>query len=163
MATRSSTTAIRSKIMRSVKSNNTGPELALQKLLYSMGYRFRLHNSLLPGRPDICLSRKRAIFVHGCFWHQHAGCRKSGIPKSNLSYWRPKLRKNVERDRRTRRALQKMGWRILVIWQCNLKNEKAVRNKLKKFLGPPAAGPQRSAANVASAQFAPLLIAHRNR
>jgi len=115
-----------------------------------MGYRYRLYNSLLPGKPDISLAqKKKAIFLHGCFWHQHAGCQKSGVPKSNLDYWKPKLRKNVERDRGARRALRKIGWRVLVIWQCNLRNEKAVRTKLKKFLGPPPARPKRGAPNPA--------------
>jgi len=151
MRTKLKTTATRSAIMRAVRSKNTGPELVLRRLLSEMGYRYRLHNSFLPGKPDVSFGRrKKVIFLHGCFWHQHAGCEKSGVPKSNLSYWKPKLRRNVERDRQVRRALRKLGWRLMVIWQCSLRNESAIRYRLRQFLGPPSGHAKRSAANSAS-------------
>src|ERR1043166_5155709 len=102
--------SIRSDIMRAVRSKNTGPELFVRSLLSAMGYRYRLHKASLPGRPDFAIvSKRKAIFVHGCFWHQHPRCRKAGMPKSNVNYWEAKLRRNVERDRLARRALRKMG------------------------------------------------------
>jgi DNA mismatch endonuclease, patch repair protein len=142
----------RSKIMQAVRSRDTGPELALRRLLSSMGYRYRLHSASLPGKPDISIAGKqKAIFVHGCFWHQHPRCRKSGVPKSNLAYWEPKLRRNVERDHLAQRALRKMGWEVLVVWQCSLRNEKKVRTKLRKFLGFPTARAKRRATNAPTA------------
>src|SRR5713226_4333281 len=124
----------RSGIMRAVRSKHTGPELQLRKLLSEMGYRYRLNEASLPGKPDVCLASKRkAIFVHGCFWHQHSHCRKAGMPKTNQSYWAPKLRGNVERDREVRRKLRKMGWGVLIVWQCGLKNVELTRTKLRKF------------------------------
>jgi DNA mismatch endonuclease (patch repair protein) len=145
------TTATRSAIMRAVRSKHTGPELVLRHLLSRMGYRYRLHNSFLPGKPDVSFSaKKKVIFLHGCFWHQHSRCKKSSFPKSNLSYWTPKLRSNVERDQRVRRALRKLGWEVLVVWQCGLRNEKATRIRLKQFLGSPSSRAKRSASNMTS-------------
>lgn len=145
------TTATRSAIMRAVRSKHTGPELALRRLLSAMGYRYRLHASSLPGKPDFCFGRRRKIvFLHGCFWHQHRGCKKSGVPKSNIEYWRPKLRRNVERDHEAQRALRQLGWKVLVIWQCKLKKENALRFKLRKFLGPSSRKAKRGTANSAS-------------
>jgi DNA mismatch endonuclease (patch repair protein) len=138
----------RSAIMRAVRSKNTGPELLLRQLLWNMGYRYRLHRSTLPGKPDICMvSRRKVIFVHGCFWHQHARCRKAGLPRSNRSYWAPKLRENVERDREAMRQLRKMGWDVLVVWQCALKNIGLIESRLQSFLGPPTSRPKRGAPN----------------
>jgi DNA mismatch endonuclease (patch repair protein) len=140
----------RSKIMRAVRSKSTGPELLLRKLLSKMGYRYRLHTKSLPGKPDIVFSsRRKTIFVHGCFWHRHPGCPKARLPKSNLTYWEPKLRGNVERDRLARRALRKMKWDVLIVWQCRLKNAKLVEKQLRKFLGSPSARAKGSPANTA--------------
>lgn len=137
----------RSKIMRAVRSRDTGPELQLRKLLSNMGYRYRLHQASLPGRPDISFaSRQKAIFIHGCFWHQHPRCKYGRMPKSNLRYWMPKLRRNVQRDRKNQLALRDMGWSVLIIWQCKLRQIEAesIQAKLRKFLGPPPSTKRRA-------------------
>ena len=111
---------LRSKIMRSIRSKNTRPELIVRKLVFSMGYRFRLHTPRLPGRPDLIFnSRQKAIFVHGCFWHVHTNCAVAHIPK--YPFWRDKLKTNKARDAAAIRALNKAGWSSLVIWECELK------------------------------------------
>ena len=110
--------------MASIRGSNTSPERAIRVLLHSLGYRFRLHRKDLPGRPDIVLPRHQlAILVHGCFWHQHTGCRYATVPQSNKKFWREKLRGNVQRDSRVLENLSVLGWRTLVIWECNLKSE----------------------------------------
>ena len=122
--------------MRKVRSKNTTPELRLRKLIYAMGYRgYRVHYEKLPGKPDVVfIGRRRVIFLHGCFWHGH-DCRAGrNTPKSNLEYWNGKLSGNKTRDKRNARELKKAGWRILVIWECQLKEESAVRRRLRKFL-----------------------------
>lgn len=127
----------RSRIMRSVGTQNTGPELTVRKLLHSMGYRFRLHVRHLPGTPDIVFQRRKmAIFVHGCYWHGH-GCRKGAPPKSSLEYWGPKIQANKERDARNVSALKEAGWQTLVLWQCELGDTTALAARLMDFLGPP--------------------------
>jgi DNA mismatch endonuclease (patch repair protein) len=132
----------RRRIMRAVRSENTGPERRVRSLLSRLGYRYRLHRKGLPGKPDIVLaSRRKAIFIHGCFWHQHPGCRKAGIPKSRRSYWLPKLRGNSRRDSDAVNALNALGWNTLVVWQCELANEGALTESLCKFLGPPGGAP----------------------
>ncbi|MAU44477.1 MAG: very short patch repair endonuclease [Yangia sp.] len=104
----------------------TGTELAVRKLLYSHGYRYRLHRRDLPGRPDIALGPKRkAIFAHGCFWHGH-DCPNSQLPKSKLNYWGPKIEANKERHRRKQRELEELGWDVMTIWQCELANAQAL-------------------------------------
>ncbi|CAN0579472.1 unnamed protein product, partial [Laminaria digitata] len=106
--------AQRRRIMQAVKSKDTKPELVVRRLLHSFGYRYRLHRKELPGKPDIVFpSRKKAVFVHGCFWHWH-GCPKGQLPKSRLDYWQPKLAKNVERDRTKKEQLESLGRRVLV-------------------------------------------------
>lgn len=132
-----STDETRSRIMRSVKSKDTGPERRLRSLLWNMGYRFRLHYKGLPGNPDIVMpGQRKAIFVHGCFWHCHSGCAKAAAPKTNRDYWLPKLRRNRERDRQAIRGLRALGWDVLVVWQCELGNARAVSSALEGFLGP---------------------------
>ena len=127
----------RRRIMQAVKSQHTGPELIVRRLLYSMGYRYRLHPKDLPGRPDIAFaSRRKAIFVHGCFWHGH-DCRKGRLPKSRLEYWQPKLDKNRERDRTKAEKLQSLGWTVLVIWQCETHDREALAMRLQDFVGEP--------------------------
>lgn len=128
-------TDVRSRIMSSVKRQNTGPEVRVRKLLHAMGYRFRLHKKELPGTPDIALSRyKAAIFVHGCFWHQHRGCKYSRRPSSNISYWNKKLDANIERDRKNIKELVKLGWKVLILWQCEIKDAEAIKRKIDFFL-----------------------------
>lgn len=129
------TSAERSAQMALVKSKNTGPELVVRKLAHSLGYRYRLHGTRLPGKPDLVFAkRKKVIFVHGCFWHRHAGCRKASTPASNMDYWLPKFERTVERDRETAEALSTLGWSMLVVWECELKNPGALAEKLSAFL-----------------------------
>lgn len=112
---------VRSRIMQQIKGRNTKPELAVRSFLQHAGMRFRLHRTDLPGKPDIVLPKYRAVvFVQGCFWHQHPGCRHTGVPLSNQSYWRPKLERTVARDKANRQALGKMGWRVYTIWECQI-------------------------------------------
>jgi DNA mismatch endonuclease, patch repair protein len=125
--------SVRSKIMSSVKTKNTAPELAVRKLLFSKGFRYRLHVRNLPGSPDIYLKKyKTAIFVHGCFWHQHPKCKRATVPESNLQYWVPKLKNNIIRDKKKLKALSEMPLEVIVVWECETKNEK----RLLKKLGP---------------------------
>lgn len=127
--------AERSRQMSLIKSKDTGPELVVRKLVFSMGYRYRIHGAKLPGKPDLVFARtKKAIFVHGCFWHQHLGCKRATTPATNTQYWVPKFAKTIERDRRTLEALCERGWRTLVVWECELKDKVALADKLKSFL-----------------------------
>lgn len=124
----------RRRIMQAVKSKNTGPEMRVRRLLHAMGYRFRLHRKDLPGKPDIVLPKHRkAIFVHGCFWHAH-GCRKGRPPKSRLDYWLPKLEENVKRDRTKIEQMQSLGWRTLVVWQCETDDTDVLAERLRMFV-----------------------------
>ncbi len=123
--------------MKRIGSKNTKPELIIRKLLSCMGFRYRLHRGKLPGKPDIVFpSKKKVIFVHGCFWHQHSDkkCKKMHIPKSKLDYWLPKLDKTKTRDRKNQLALKQLGWKVYIIWECEI--DKIINNKLKlvKFL-----------------------------
>jgi DNA mismatch endonuclease (patch repair protein) len=109
----------RSWNMSRIRSTNTKPELIIRSVLHRMGFRFRVHQRRLPGQPDIVLSKyKTAIFVHGCFWHQHGGCIEASHPKSNTLYWQEKLLTNKQRDRENKRLLQKAGWRVMQFWEC---------------------------------------------
>jgi DNA mismatch endonuclease (patch repair protein) len=111
----------RSKAMSTVRSRDTKPEWILRCGLHRLGFRYRLKNSHLPGRPDLAFPRfHAAVFVHGCYWHRHPGCKDASTPKSNVDFWERKFTENVERDRRTIRELEKLGWRILVVWECEL-------------------------------------------
>ena len=124
----------RSRLMARIGSRNTLPELRVRSLLHRLGYRFRLHRRDLPGTPDIVLPRfGKAIFVHGCFWHGHV-CKVGKMPKSRKDYWGPKLIANRERDARKRRQLTAHGWRSLVVWECETKDEQRLARKLKRFL-----------------------------
>jgi DNA mismatch endonuclease (patch repair protein) len=124
----------RRRIMQSVGTKNTKPELSLRRLLYRLGYRYRLHAKALPGKPDIVFSgRKKAIFVHGCFWHAH-GCEKGRAPKSRCEYWGPKLVANRERDLRSDELLRSSGWTVLTVWQCEMNDLEAVKQKVMAFL-----------------------------
>ncbi len=107
--------------MSKVKSQDTKPEIAVRSALHRLGYRFRLGGGGLPGKPDIILSKYRTvIFVHGCFWHQHPGCKKSKIPAQNSLFWSKKLSRNKERDKRVRAELEKLGWKVKFLWQCEI-------------------------------------------
>lgn len=111
----------RSWVMSRIRSGNTSPEKIVRSYLHSYGYRFRLHCKDLPGKPDIVLPRLHtAIFVHGCFWHQCSHCKGGRLPKSNLAYWRGKLKKNQERDKRNIESLKSHGWKVIVIWACQI-------------------------------------------
>lgn len=121
-------------MMQRVKQKNTAPEKIVRSLLHRLGYRFRIHRKDLPGTPDIVLpSRRVAIFVHGCFWHGH-DCRRGRAPSSNLEYWGPKLESNRERDSRKAAALAAAGWRVVVVWQCELDDEFALVRRLSSLL-----------------------------
>lgn len=131
------TTRRRSENMRRIKSHDTKPEMIVRRLVHAMGYRYRLHQKDLPGRPDMVFSRKRkVIFIHGCFWHQHnrSDCPFSHQPKSNNSYWDTKLSRNVERDKNVRQKLEELGWEVLIIWECEIKKSLELSNKLSNFL-----------------------------
>jgi DNA mismatch endonuclease (patch repair protein) len=113
--------AIRSRMMSGIRGRNTQPELTVRRFLHGLGFRYRLHDRRLPGKPDIVLSRYRtAIFVHGCFWHQHAGCKLAAKPGTHVEFWRTKLSQNVERDARDVAALTKLGWEAVIMWECGL-------------------------------------------
>jgi DNA mismatch endonuclease (patch repair protein) len=127
----------RSAIMRAIGSKNTKPEMAVRRLAHAMGYRFRLHRKDLPGKPDMVFpGRKAVIFIHGCFWHQHPdpSCKDSRLPKSNTDYWGPKLQRNQARDAENEAALLAQGWRVLVIWECQIKDREALSDRIKAFL-----------------------------
>ncbi len=126
----------RSETMSRVKSRNTKPELRVRSALHAMGYRFRLHRKDLPGNPDIVLPKHRtAVFVNGCFWHQHPGCRKATIPQNNRPYWEKKLGRNVERDRSSKAQLEEMGWRVITLWECEISRaDGAMREHLRNSL-----------------------------
>ena len=120
--------------MQAVKQKDTGPEMALRRLLHRAGYRFRLHRKDLPGKPDIVFPiRKKAIFVHGCFWHAH-GCKKGQAPKSKLNYWGPKLAQNVARDARKEAELGAAGWKVLTVWQCEIEDIEAIWPRIQEFV-----------------------------
>ncbi|MDH3667012.1 MAG: DNA mismatch endonuclease Vsr [Paracoccaceae bacterium] len=124
----------RSARMARIRSKNSKPEQTVRSLIHGMGYRFRLHRKDLPATPDIVFPGRRCvIFVHGCFWHQHQ-CRNGRRPKSNLEYWEGKLIKNVERDRTATRKLEENGWRVLIIWECEVKCEDKMRDRIRDFL-----------------------------
>ena len=127
----------RSANMAAILSKGMKPELVVRRLVYSLGYRFRLHRKNLPGKPDLVFGpRRKIIFVHGCFWHLHPkdDCLDSRRPKSNRGYWLPKLRRNVERDAQHLRALRKLGWKVLVIWECETKDQTRLVKRLDRFL-----------------------------
>ena len=123
----------RSENMRRIRSHDTEPELAVRRLLHEMGFRFRLHRSDLPGRPDVTMPRyKTVIFVHGCFWHGH-GCRRGRLPKSNLGYWEPKIRGNRVRDAQNCESLVKRGWRPMIVWECEVQHREELKIRLESI------------------------------
>ncbi|WP_459556765.1 very short patch repair endonuclease [Lacunimicrobium album] len=124
----------RSWNMSRIRAKDTKPELAVRSLLHRMGYRFRLNNTVLPGRPDIVLPRHRAVvFVHGCFWHRHAGCRYAYTPKSRIDFWQRKFDSNIRRDQQVAEQLKELQWSQLVMWECEIKNPEAQKRLIKAF------------------------------
>ncbi len=122
---------MRSRNMAAIKGRDTKPELTVRKLLHRLGYRFRLHRRDLPGTPDIVLPKYRTvIFVHGCFWHRHAGCRFSTNPKTRSEFWMKKFHQNIERDKRHFQEIEALNWKALVVWECELKNIDTLRLRL---------------------------------
>lgn len=125
----------RSRVMAAVKSAGTAPEAAVRRLVYSLGYRYRLNVGNLPGRPDLVFKgRRKVIQVHGCFWHRHRGCKRATIPASNVEYWTCKLDANVRRDKRSVQSLRRDGWRVLVVWECQLARPAALATRIGRFL-----------------------------
>lgn len=122
--------------MRAVKGADTTPELAVRRLAHGMGFRFRLHRKDLPGKPDLAFPRlRKVIFVHGCFWHGHDCARGARVPVQNRDYWTRKVARNVERDRNAQSELQRLGWKSLVVWECEIKDQECLRRTLRRFLG----------------------------
>jgi len=118
--------------MSRIRGRDTRPELTVRSLIHRLGFRFRLHRSDLPGKPDIVLPRHRAVvFVHGCFWHRHGRCRLAYTPKSNIRFWLGKFRSNIARDARNRRKLKNLGWRVFVIWECEIANVEVLTSRLQ--------------------------------
>ena len=127
----SSMTAARSRNMAAIRARDTSPELKVRSLLHHLGYRFRLHRRDLPGSPDIVLSKHRTVvFVHGCFWHRHRDCRYTTTPKSRADFWARKFERNVERDHCQQKQLKEMGWSVMVIWECELRDLPSLRSRL---------------------------------
>lgn len=132
------TKAERSERMSRIRGKDTGAELVVRRLIHRLGYRYRLHDKSLPGRPDLVFrKRRKVIFVHGCFWHRHGdpACKLARLPKSRLDFWLPKLNANRDRDRANQRTLERDGWSSLVIWECELRNTAALTRTIKVFLG----------------------------
>jgi DNA mismatch endonuclease (patch repair protein) len=136
----------RSANMRAIRSKDTAPERAVRSLLHGMGYRYRLHSRGLPGRPDIVFPGRRAVvFVHGCFWHGHDGCRLAAKPKTRDEWWRAKIGTNKERDMRAEAALRHEGWSVRVVWECETVDRQTLGDSLREFLAgcPPRSTPRR--------------------
>lgn len=127
----------RSRLMSRVRQNHTGPEIAVRRLLHSAGYRFALHAKDLPGRPDIVFTRrKKVVFVHGCFWHRHHGCRRTTSPKTRSEFWQSKFDANVRRDSRQMGHLAAIGWETFVVWECEIGQKASLAERMFEFLGP---------------------------
>ena len=134
------THAERSERMARIRGKDTGPERRIRRLLTALGFRYRLHYSKLPGRPDIAFpGRRKVIWVHGCFWHRHPGCSSARLPKSRLEFWKPKLEGNRNRDLRNEADVRAAGWDTLVVWECELSDELALVTRLRSFLDGDAA------------------------
>jgi len=125
----------RSQIMAKVKSKDTKPELAVRKFIYGLGYRYRLYDASLPGKPDLVFrKRKKVIFVHGCFWHGHDCRAGNNRPSSNTEYWNAKLSRNMNRDAMVQKSLVELGWKYFIIWECETKNIQLLKQNIRNFL-----------------------------
>ena len=125
----------RSWIMARVKNKDTAPEITVRSIVHKLGFRFRKNRTDLPGRPDIVLPRHRkVIFVHGCFWHGHKNCKRAGRPASNKAFWRKKLDANIARDKKNAQTLRREGWKVMTIWQCQMRDENRLVNRIESFL-----------------------------
>ena len=125
----------RSRLMARVRGTETRPEIAVRKAIWRLGFRYRLHVKQLPGRPDIVLPRhKLAIFVHGCFWHRHGGCKRTTMPKTRPDFWSTKFDANMARDLRNVAELQKLGWTVQTVWECDTVDENRLRRALERIL-----------------------------
>ena len=125
----------RSEIMSRVRGRDTEPEMIVRKIAHGLGFRFRLHRRDLPGSPDLVFPKHRAvIMVHGCFWHRHPGCKYASSPKTRVRFWEDKFEGNVVRDRRNEGALEELGWRVMVIWECETRDREAVAERIVGFL-----------------------------
>lgn len=125
----------RSKRMSLVRGKDTKPEMLVRRIVHGMGFRYRLHARNLPGSPDLVFrGRRKVIFVHGCFWHRHGTCENTRWPKSRLSFWRPKLEQNHRRDETNKRRLRRLGWKVLVVWECQLSKLPQLTSRLRAFL-----------------------------
>lgn len=122
----------RSQIMGRISGKDTKPELIARSFLHRKGYRFRLHRKDLPGKPDLCLPKfKTVIFIHGCYWHRHKKCKKGqSSPSTNIEFWKEKFSKTVKRDAKNKRELEKLGWKVLTIWECEIKNKELLEDNL---------------------------------
>jgi DNA mismatch endonuclease (patch repair protein) len=128
-------TPFRSSLMKKVRQRHTKPEMMVRSAVHALGYRFRLHRRDLPGSPDLVLPKHRVVvFVHGCFWHRHAECRHASTPKTNVEFWLDKFRRNVARDARKEGELQQLGWRVLVIWECETRDPVPLIHRISEFL-----------------------------
>lgn len=126
----------RSERMSRVRNKDTKPEMRVRRLVHALGYRYRLHGGRLPGRPDLVFkSRRKVIFVHGCFWHRHEGCTLCRMPKSRLRFWKPKLNANRERDLANQDRLTELRWDYLIVWECELRDMDALASRVSSFLG----------------------------
>lgn len=125
----------RSYMMSRIRARDTTPELVVRRIAHSLGLRFRLHRKDLPGRPDLVFPKYRlVVFVHGCFWHRHQNCKLAYVPKSRVTFWTEKFAENVARDSRQQVALKALGWRVLIIWECETRDEEVVRSKLAAII-----------------------------
>ena len=125
----------RSEIMSRIRGRDTRPEMIVRRIAHGLGFRFRLHRKDLPGRPDIVFQRHQAVIVvHGCFWHRHPGCKRASSPKTRVRYWQNKFEDNVVRDKRNETALRDLGWKVMVIWECETKDHEAVAARIESFL-----------------------------
>lgn len=144
--------------MQAIRSHSTTPEMTVRRVVHGMGFRYRLHAKHLPGKPDLVFGpRKKVIFVHGCFWHQHDACKGARLPASNLDYWKPKMARNRSRDAAVKAALEAAGWEVMTVWECQISDTAALAESLRHFLqpesapalGPAVAGPRLSTAPTA--------------
>jgi DNA mismatch endonuclease, patch repair protein len=125
----------RSERMSRIFGKNSSPEMKLRRMVHSSGFRYRLHVKNLPGKPDLVFPKRRAVlFMHGCFWHRHEGCKLARLPKSRVDFWTKKLEANRQRDMQNQGLLRKMGWRVLVVWECQLRDTVAVSQAVTEFL-----------------------------